>query len=177
MLLCFNRINASETKTERSVVTLHSLPSLHWNPQSWDVWGLYTEEKADVEKERSSHACKISSLSSQPSHSTACTHTEFSPFRKLLKNRLHFGVQWGFSLWCSFLLWQGYLTCLQNSSSEKQVRTSVSTYKDTHPTHTSTSSQGLCWLCLGEQVLSAAHDFYRILLVCLWVLSPVTTQC
>lgn len=98
---CFALIESMHQKPRQkeSVVTLHSLPSLHCNTQSWDVWGTYTEEEGDGKNERGGHACKISSLSSQTSHSTASSHIAFSPSRKLLKSKLCFGVQWGFSLW------------------------------------------------------------------------------
>lgn len=97
-----------------------------------------TQRRRGMWKMRGGHACEISS--SWTSHSTACSHITFSPFRKLLKSKLCFGVQRGFSLWCSRLLWQGHLTCLHKSSSKRLVRAGVSTYKDSRATRTSTCS-------------------------------------
>jgi len=80
------------------------------HPPEKQSWEVTAERGGRILRIRRDHACKVSSIISDKPFLILLPC--YSPSSKLLESKLHFGVQWGFSLWRSYLLWQWmFLQC------------------------------------------------------------------
>lgn len=104
----------------------HSVLAAH--PPEKQSWEVTAERGGRILRIRRDHACKVSSIISDKPFLILLPC--YSPSSKLLESKLHFGVQWGFSLWRSYLLWQWMF--LQRHP----VRAGEDMHQDKQATHT-----------------------------------------